>query len=224
MGYISRLQAINEMLLASGEDLVSDLDENSGIDTSIAEFILDRAAEEFLLRGTAANTYVRKLKPDPITCRIDLPNDIMSARLVSGHTSDDTTNGYDGYMVETGIRGEPNGYLFNVTEQTDKFDKNTEYTIEFIQYMKWEDMDTPIQKSIIASSSRMYQMLTQGDDSADAFLSLKEGLLGAKGKGADIKHKGRTIFQGDLARRSFRNRGFATNDPSRFRFWRHSHG
>ena len=131
MGYISRLQAINEMLLASGEDLVSDLDENSGIDTSIAEFILDRAAEEFLLRGTAANTYIRKLKPDPITCRIDLPNDIMSARLVSGHTSDDTTNGYDGYMVEMALE-ENLMVIFNVTEQTDKFDKNTNYTIEFI--------------------------------------------------------------------------------------------
>ena len=64
MGYITRLDAINEMLLAAGETLVSDLDESSGVDTSIAEFILDKVSEEYQFRGLAHNTYIKKTKPD----------------------------------------------------------------------------------------------------------------------------------------------------------------
>ena len=76
-----------------------------------------------------------------------LPNDAINVILLSNHTSDNTTDGYDGYNIEAGIRGEPNGYLYNITEQTDKWDANTEYTLEFIQSIRWEDMDSASQKS-----------------------------------------------------------------------------
>jgi hypothetical protein len=222
MGYISRIQAINEMLLAAGEDLVSDLDESSGVDTSIAEFILDRVTEEFQLRGIASNTYVQKIKPDS-SGKIHMPNDMISVRLLSSHTSDDSARGFDGFNIEAAVRGEPNAYLFNVTEQTSVW-KSEEYTLEFIQKIRWEDMDTSIQKGIIASSGRWYQMITQGDDAADNYLASKEIFLLSKGKAADINRKGRTIFQGDLGRRSLRNRGNTTRSPERVRYWNFSTG
>jgi hypothetical protein len=218
MGYISRLQAINEMLLASGEDLVSDIGESSGVDTAIAEFILDRTTEEFQFRGTAGNTYIQKVKPN-VDRKIILGGDILSVRLLSHHTSDDTANGFDGYDIEAAVRGEPNGYLFNVTEQTDQWDDGTEYTVELIQYLRWEDMDTVIQKAVVSSAARWYQIITQGDDAADGFLAQRELFMQSKGRGADIARKNFSIFDGDLGRRAI-NRGQHSNDPSRFRFWK----
>jgi len=220
MGYITRLDAINEMLLAAGESLVSDLDESSGVDTSIAEFILNKTADEYQFRGIAHNTYVKKCKPDS-NLKIILPHDTINVVLLSNHTSTNRSGGYDGYNIEAGIRGEPNGYLYNITEQTDKWQAGTEYTLEFIQRIRWEDMDSTIQKAIIAGASRWYQMITQGDDSADAYLAQKEAIGISKGKASDAKTKSRNIFDGDLGRRAIRREHFLyTNDPARFRFWR----
>jgi len=223
MGYISRLDAINEMLLAAGEDLVSDLDEASGIDTSIASFILNQTTNEFQFKGIAGNTYVRKIKPDSDR-KIILPQDALGVRLLSIHTSTDSTGGYDGFNIQATIRGEPNGYLYNVTEQTNKWEAGTEYTLEFIQFMRWEDMETSIQRGILASACRWYQMITQGDDAADTYLASKEVYQQSKGKASDILHKGRNIFQGDLGRRALQSRGSITNDPARVRLWNFKHG
>lgn len=221
MGYITRLDAVNEMLLAAGESLVSDLDDASGIDTEIAEFILDRTEEEFQMRGLASNKYIKKIKPDG-NQKIYLPSDVMSVRLLSHHTSDDPNGQYDNFTIQIGIRGEPNGYLFNVTEQTDKWDVDEEYTVEFIQRIRWEDMDTTIQKAIVVSSARQYQMVTQGDDAADSYLAQKEMFNSAKGRAAAMHNKHRNIFESaDLGRRAIRRDRYTTNDPSRFRFWRH---
>lgn len=221
MGYITRLDAINEMLLAAGESLVSDLDESSGIDTEIAEFILDNVTSEFQLRGIAGNKYIRKMKPDT-NKRLMLPSDCISVRLASNHTSDDTAGGYDGYLIEAGIRGEPNGYLYNVTEQTEYWDEGTEYTLELVQNIRWEDMDTAVQRGILSSAARWYQMITQGDESADQYLANKEAFNMAKGKAVDFRHRSRNILDSsDIGRRSIRRGHGSFNDPSRFRFWQH---
>ena len=49
-------------------------------------------------------------------------------------------------------------------------------------------------------------------------------MLTAKGRSADVNDKARNIFaSGDSAlKRVVSQRGNAHNDPSRFRFWRHS--
>ena len=220
MGYITRLDAINEMLLAAGESLVSDLDESSGVDTEVAEFILDNVADEYQFRGLAHNTYIRTVTPDS-NRKIMLPADAINVNLISNHISDNSTDGYEGYNIEGAIRGEPNGYLYNVTEQTDKWDAETEYTLEIIQRIRWEDMDSSIQKAVISGSARWYQMITQGDESADAWLAQKESVNLSKGKASDAKTKSRSIFTGDIGRRSIkREHSLTTNDPSRFRFWR----
>ena len=214
MGYITRLDAINEMLLAAGESLVSDLEASSGIDTEIAEFILKKTTSEFQMRGIAGNKYLKKVKPDT-NKRIMLPSDTLSIALVSHHISDNSADGYDGYAIEAAVRGEPNGFLYNVTEQTEFWDANTEYTLEIVQRIRWEDMDTAVQRGIISSSTRWYQMITQGDSEADAMLAQKEMRNVSQAKASDVRHRRRNLLDGS----DFRRGRQTFNDPSRFRFW-----
>ena len=61
MGFITRLQAVNQMLLTSGENLVSDLEGASGIDTGIAQNILEQCSLDFQMRGMANNKCIRKM-------------------------------------------------------------------------------------------------------------------------------------------------------------------
>ena len=50
MGLYSYTDAINHMLLASGEHLVNDIETDSGVDTSVAQFILSQAIKSAIMR------------------------------------------------------------------------------------------------------------------------------------------------------------------------------
>ena len=61
MGVISKLDAINHMLLMAGESMVSDLENQSGLDTEVCEDVLQRVVVDFQSRGLANNKYIRSL-------------------------------------------------------------------------------------------------------------------------------------------------------------------
>mgnify|MGYP003349950574 FL=1 len=64
MGYLSKLDAVNMMMLSAGESLVADLEEASGIDTGIAEFLLEQVSLDYQLRGLAENKITRLIEPN----------------------------------------------------------------------------------------------------------------------------------------------------------------
>ena len=105
---ITRLEAVNHMLLLAGESLVSDLDNNSGLDSETAEFILDQFTRDFEMRGMANNRFIKKYN---LTTKgtIDLASSTISAELVSNHTND------EGYNIIGVAKGEVSKYLYNVT-------------------------------------------------------------------------------------------------------------
>ncbi len=214
MGVISRLDAVNHMLLMAGESLVSDLEGNSGMDTEVAEFVLDQFVQDFQLRGIANNSFLRKenLTEDG---RIRLPANTLSAELTSYHTND------DGWKIVGLAKGDPDKYLFNVTEQTYEWDKNKDYYIEIIHSITWNDMDTPVQRGILSAAARQYQMVTQGDGDADIYLQGLEELYVTGAKASILDDKRRNIFNSGTGKlQAILNRRLGTNDPARFRFWR----
>ena len=46
MGAMTKLDAVNQILLAAGENIVSDLENNSGVDTTTAEYLLNQYADD----------------------------------------------------------------------------------------------------------------------------------------------------------------------------------
>ena len=192
MGQMTRLDGVNSCLLAAGEAIVSDLESQSGVDTSVAEYLLDQYTRDFQLRGLANNEYVQILHVDDTTNKIYLPTTIISL--------DFMTLLYDanGTPVRVSIKKEGSSFiLWNVTEQTSDWSThgNTqELKAKFIVELDWEDIDTPGQRAIVASAARRYQMLTQGDGAMDAYLQQDEAIYNFKGKARDIESKRRTIW------------------------------
>jgi len=192
MGAYTRLESVNTMLLGSGEHIVNSLDSESGVDTSIAEFILDQSTKQFLTRGVVNNRFVKKLTPstnsDPAKYgKIFLPANILSAEL-----GEPVLNVDNSEYVIAGIKQNP-PRLWNITDQTDVWEQK-EYSIDMIVYINWEDIDTAMQKSIISVAARDYQAYTNGDDKLDVFLAQREVVYTSKGRGQDIKKKRRNIF------------------------------
>jgi hypothetical protein len=218
MGLITKLQAINQMLLASGENLVADLEGDSGIDTGIAEAILDQVSLDYQMRGMANNKIVKKFIPDS-NGYIFLPlnstqsEGLIAAELVSSHTNSDN------WLIRARISNtETEAKLYNITDGTDVWTDN-EYYVEIIQKIAWENLDTAIQRAIMTSAMRQYQIITQGDEGSDAFLGYQEQLFSAKGRAADINDKKRNIFTTNAISRNAAYRSAYLSDPNRFRYW-----
>ena len=109
MGLYSYTEAINHMLLVSGEHLVSDLSTEAGVDISVAEFILKKTIKTYQLRGLANNRYVVTIAPD-VNGKINLPSTACYAQVVEP-LFDPTT----GEVIQTTIKSNPTR-LFNITK------------------------------------------------------------------------------------------------------------
>jgi len=219
MGFITRLQAVNQMLLTSGENLVSDLEDASGIDTGIAQNILEQCSLDFQMRGMANNKCIRKMLINSSGYLLLPSGDgdeegVIATELISYHQNS------DGDQIKIRMLSASPSRLWNITDDTDVF-VEADYYVEFIMKLLWENLDTSVQRAILSSAMRTYQIMTQGDGEADAYLNQQEQIFNAKGRAADVNDKKRNIFMtGDLSLRSAVNRNPYLNDPSRFRFWR----
>jgi len=214
MGSISRIDAVNQMLLSAGESLVADLEGNSGVDTGLAEFVLEQAAQDFQLRGLANNRFVKKYK---LTSAGDivLPSTVLCAELVSNHVD------IDGNTI---IGIDRQAKLFNIVEDTFTWKADTEFKVEIISNLAWLDLSTPSQRGILATAMRKYQLMEQVDDISERYLGEAEGLHRARDKSADINDRRISIFNshgGAMRAALNRNMNGGSNDPARFRFWRH---
>ena len=219
MGFITRLQAVNQMLLTSGENLVSDLEDASGIDTGIAQNILEQCSLDFQMRGMANNKCIRKMLINSSGYLLLPSGDgdeegVIATELISYHQNS------DGDQIRIRMLSASPSRLWNITDDTDVF-VEADYYVEFIMKLLWENLDTSVQRAILSSAMLTYQILTQGDGEADAYLNQQEQIFNAKGRAADVNDKKRNIFMtGDPSLRSAVNRNPYLNDPSRFRFWR----
>ena len=220
MGTMTRLQAVNQILLGAGEAIVADLDNQSGLDTTMAEFLLDEYTGDYQLRGLANNQYMKKLTVDAVTKRVNLPQNLISLNFLSFLTNS------DGYTIKVSIKNEgSNVFLWNVTDQTDLWTdyENDDLRAELITEIPFEDMDTPMQRAVAASAARRYQMLTQGDGDMDAYLAQDEQIYGSIGRSRDIISRRRSIYDGQsfTAKRAV-SRGNSTAINPNFRYWRGS--
>lgn len=227
MGAYTRLDAINEILLYAGESPVADLSGNSGVDTSIAEAILDKKTIDAQSLGLANNLTIRLITPNE-QGKLYIPSDALSATMITAVESNRETSNVSPVVVHYarivtkgwGVEGQQ-PFFYNLTDDTDVFDTKATYEAQVIYNISWEDMDTPIQKNITMQTAREYQMLTQGDGSVDNYLAQLEMYYMAKSASRDMGQKGYNIYQmNPLAKRAVDRQIIV--DPQRFRYWRTS--
>jgi len=222
MGLYSYIDAVNHMLLSSGEHLVANLNNDAGVDTSVADFILKQTIKSYVMRGIANNRFVTTLPLANATVDgvltancIPLPSNACYAQVVEP-LFDPTT----GEVIQTTIKSADSGpVLFNITKQTVVFSK--ELKVEVIITLGneadkygWDDIDSALQRGIMESAAREYQMITQGDLDLDKRLAVKEQYHLARGRAGDIFKKNRSILLGDPGTRAaVDRRGILSNDP-----------
>jgi len=216
MGLYSYTDAINHMLLSSGEHLIVDLDQDAGVDTSVAQFILKQTIKAAMMRGVANNRFVNTYTLEA-NGTILLPSTACYAQVIEP-LFDPTT----GEVIQTTIKSNPTR-LFNITKQTDVFSTYTSgLKIEVIVMLGiegddppygWNDIDSALQRGIMESAAREYQMITQGDLDIDKRMAMRESYHYSRGRASDMQKKNRSIFLGDIGTRTaVDRRGILSND------------
>jgi len=192
MGYLSKLNAVNLMLLASGESLVADLQEASGIDTGISEFLLDQASLDHQLRGLVENKITRKHELTVAgEILLGYPNTdylgVLAASLVVP-----MRNG-EGDLIQVRVQEGNPPRLWNMTDETPTFEIGT-YYVETVNLLSWEQLDTVAQRAVLADAMRKYQMMTQGDTGADRLLAEQVMIYRIKAKADNTTNANYNIF------------------------------
>jgi hypothetical protein len=215
MGYLTKLDAVNQMLLAAGESLVADLNEASGIDTGISEFLLDQASLEYQLRGLANNKIIKTVQPDAQGyILLGYPNTdfggVLDAKLLSLHQTE------DGSAIVARVQEGNPPKLWNMTEDTDVW-VGGDYRIEQINFLQYDQLDTNSQRTILSAATRKYQLYTQADPAVDNYLAQREMLDRMRSRANDISAKQRTIWANDVSYAAGKRPPYFGTDPAAIR-------
>jgi hypothetical protein len=154
---LTKLEAVNLMLDALGEDPVSSL--ASGLpDAETAERFLDRVTMEVLAKGWSSNTdYEYDMARDADT-RVPLSSEVLRI----------TTAGQDAWVkcsirLLTGSR-----YLYDNTNESFTWDRNP--VVNVVWNLDFEELPFELQNYIAYTAARKYQESELGSVALDSFI------------------------------------------------------
>jgi hypothetical protein len=133
---MSRLDAVNQILSATGDEPVSSLTEESGSDSVAAELRLDEETRNVQIEGWYFNTVKRTFVPNA-SGNILIPGTILQV-----DAPWDTR-----YTVRSGL-------LFDLINNTSAFSSSV--TIGVIEQLSWDDIPPPAKAYIVAIASKKY--------------------------------------------------------------------
>lgn len=210
MGALSKLDAVNRMLRASGEQPVNTLLTVSG-DALLAEQILDEVTLEYQITSQTFNSFEEYIIPDA-NGEIALPENTIHIDTIDEHA---------------GVKVAPRGnrlfwYMhYNTPKNTFDFSElslSQGLKVRRVLKTEFEDMPTPPQFAVADEAARRYQMMTMADTNTDGLLRNRAAQSRALARADDIRQRDASIFtfQSGLAnhiargaRRGWRNgRGY----------------
>jgi len=160
MGALSKLAAVNRMLVAAGEFPVSSLTVSGSNDVTIAIQMLDEATTMVQMQGTNTNTIHTTLTPD-VSGKIYVADNVIRV---------DTEGESRNRNIAT--QGRTPTYLVDLdNEGTDVFDADTSLKVKMIVNLDFEDLETADQFYATDLAARRYQFLTVGDKATDTILN-----------------------------------------------------
>lgn len=182
MGALSKLDAVNRILRASGEYPVSTISVTGSNDVTLAVQTLDEVAIQVQMTGLNCNTVTKDYLPD-INGKIYIPDDTLAIDTVG--------TDYGRNIVQ---RGRTPTYLFDVDNNTDVFTIGTPVHVRITTSLEFESLPTAEQFEVVDMAARMYQMATVGEASQDKLLQEIAFMSRARSRAADIRSRDVSAF------------------------------
>jgi hypothetical protein len=203
MGALSKLDAVNRMLRASGEQAVSTLVTTSG-DALLAEQILDELVLEIQITGQVSNTFEMYLTPDA-QGEIAISDDVLHIDTVGEHASTSVVP-----------KGQNPTRLYWLTQHGTTLKNTYDFTdlsltqglrVRMVLKQAFEDIPVAQQFQITDEAARRYQMLTMADTTTDQMLRQRSQQSRAIARADDMRQRDVSVF------------GFASGLPASIAKW-----
>lgn len=182
MGALSKLDAVNRILRASGEYPVSTLAVTGSNDVTLAIQTLDEVTLQCQMTGLNCNTVEKTFLPD-VDGHIFIPDDTLAIDTVG--------TDYGRNIVQ---RGRTPTYLFDVDNNTDVFTIGTPLNVRITVSLSFESLPTAEQFEVTDQAARMYQMATVGEMAQDKLLQEIAFMSRAKSRAADMRSRDVSAF------------------------------
>lgn len=153
MGQLTKIQAVNRILKASGKSPVSTL---GGTDTSaaiLAEQELDDHVRKIQIHGLTHNTTVKEYDPDS-DGRISLPSNTLSADGAREHAAWNLT-----------VRGGTSPYLYDMEDDTAVFDQSV--WLRVVRLLAFVDLPDADQEWATDAAAVTFQTKNVGEQRPD---------------------------------------------------------
>ena len=200
MATITKLSAVNRILIASGLSPVTSLDDEGSADSRIVEIMLEDATLDIQLQGLAVSTYTKVFTPDSVTGEILLSSDISNVSMTVGMY---TTTLPQTELIQLAIRGNK---LMNVSEQTYDFSSFSEVVLTVEEQLSYDDLPLQQQREIIAIATLRYQSQTSGDPAVMRQLESERQMFRAQSRAHDVGARSASIFTAQTPARGAVNR------------------
>lgn len=179
MGALSKLDAVNRILVAAGEYPVSSLTVTGANDITIAVQMLEEATTMVQINGTNTTTIFKTVTPDT-NGRIFVPDTVIHVDTVK-----------DSIGRNVAVQGRTPTYLIDLdNEGTDVFEAGTTLNISMKVRLDFENMETADQFFATDLAARRYQIFTVGDRQTDALLNEQFQLSRIHARAKDVRARG----------------------------------
>ena len=180
MGALTKLQAVNRMLIRAGEYPVSTLSAAVN-DVSLAVNILDDVTVQAQSASDSYLTLKSEYTPDN-NGHIVIPDNTIAVRGTKANSFESLST-----------RGRNPTLLYDMVDNTTEFDDSK--WLEITLTMDFEDMPTKKQEYVADMAARVYQMLVHGDANVDAMLAQKEYFSRAEWVAQDSRSRRASYFR-----------------------------
>ena len=187
MGLLSKLDAVNRILLKAGRSPVSTLGGTSASAPILAEKELDDACRRIQAQGLSYNTTVKVYSPDADGV-ISLPSNTLSADGAYTNATDKVT-----------VRGGTSPYLYDMEDDTDEFDEDI--YLRVVRLLDFTDMPDADQEWATDVAAQIFQMTNVGDQVQDAMLGQIAATSRAKARQEEARRRDSNILDGTSADR-----------------------
>lgn len=181
MPAMTKLEAVNEMLLAIGQAPVNTLEVAGIRDVSIAEQMLDNVSREVQSQGHIFNTFTEEVTPD-VNGFIPVPNDVM--HIDATDPTVHVTTRYD--------TNDDSTKLYDLDEKTFVFGDQVE--VEKVLLIDFERIPQYARRYIVAMAKLRFQASVVGSAQLNNLIEQELGMAYAEFRKAELYQQDNNIL------------------------------
>jgi len=187
MGLLTKLEAVNRILLSAGRSPVNSLSGTVVSNSIMAESELDNQCRKIQTQGLSYNAVLKQYSPDS-SGRISLPSDTLSADGAKDNATD-----------QLSVRGGSSPYLYDMENDTSVFTASV--WLRVVRQLDFEDMPDADQEWAVEAASYAFMMSTAPDDAKRVVLEQRLQTARAKARAEEIRRLDFNLLDSDSSMR-----------------------